>query len=170
MEHKAFLFRFRDFQKELRPILEASLASGDVTPVIAFITSDLRSFRDPYEGESLGDDWEDLLETKDVHQYGDFALSKYYDLGDDIGLGARWQEVQEPLERELGASTAVLGQLVGVEDNYFDPGKMGAYFQSESDVRAHLREVERLSQPALQPLVELLRRAATAGAGLYVTF
>jgi hypothetical protein len=170
MDHKAFLFRFSDFQRELQPLLEGSLASGDVGPLIAFIDADRGSLRDPYEGQPLPDDWQDLLETQDVHQYGDIALTKYYDPRDDNGLGVQWREIQGVLESKLGRSTAVLGRPLGAERNYFDPGKMGSYFMSEHDVSSHLRDVEQLLEPMLQPLRDLLRKATAARTGLFVTF
>lgn len=170
MEHKAFVFRHRDFERELRPLLEEALASGSPDRLIVFIKANPDNFRDPYEGEPLGEDWEDQIETKDVHQYGDFALTKYYDPSADIGLGRKWEEVQRALESELGTSAAILGQPVGTQDRFFDPGKMGSYFQSEDDVRRNLTQLEHAGRQALEPAVALLRRAAGEGAGLYVTF
>lgn len=170
MEHKAFLFRYAAFDAELRPVLEASLRSGDVAPLAAFIEAERRHLRDPYEGEPLGSDWAESLEGGDVDQYGDFALTKYYDPADDRGLGPRWQVIQEALAGRAEAVTAVLGQPLGSEGHWFDPGRMGSYFQSEIDVTAHLEILEGLSVPGVEPLLNLLREAGDAGVGLYVTF
>lgn len=170
MEHKAFHFRYAAFEAELRPILESSLRSGEPGPLAAFIDAVRQDLRDPYEGQPLGDDWRESLGGADVHAYGDFALTRYYDPADDRGLGPRWQAIQGALGNEPEAVTAVLGQPVGFEEHWFDPGRMGSYFQSESDVVMHLERVERLALPGVEPLVNLLRGASHAGAGLYVTF
>ncbi len=170
MEHKAFVFEFNGFQRELRPLLEGALASDNPASLIAFIKADLWSFRDPYEGDPVADDWEVLMEIKDVHQYGDFALTKYYDPGADIGLGWEWEEIRLVLERELGTSAAVLGHPIAAQGRVFDPGKMGSYFQSERDVQRNLAQIEGLEEPRLNPLVRLLKKAKAEEAGLYVTF
>ncbi len=170
MEHKAFVFRYDEFERELRPLLEDALARDSVEGLVAFIKADPASFRDPYEGDPLTDNWEDLLETKDVHQYGDFALTKYYNPSADIGLGQSWVTTQELLERNLGTSAPVLGRAIEFRDRVFDPGKMGSYFQSEQDVRHNLAAVEGMAGRDLESLAALLRKAADDGAGLYVTF
>jgi hypothetical protein len=170
MEHKAFTFRYSECERELLPLLQGALVSSDPQPLVAFIEAARASLRDPYEGEPLGDDWQDLLETKDVHQYGDFALTKYYDPTADIGLGRAWEEIQRVLESELGGSSAILGRPVGTTGAVFDPGKMGSYFQSETDVRRNLAAIESANESRLEPVAVLLRRALYQGAGLYVTF
>ncbi|MFB3906747.1 MAG: hypothetical protein ACE15E_25210 [Acidobacteriota bacterium] len=170
MEHKAFVFDYDGFQRELRPLLERALASENPDSLIAFIKADLQSFRDPYEGDRLEDDWEDVMETKDVHQYGDFALTKYYDPGADIGLGREWEEIGQVLEMKLGTRVPVLGHPITAHGRVFDPGKMGSYFQSEQDIQHNLAQIEELEEPRLSPLVTLLKRARAEQTGLYVTF
>lgn len=170
MEHKAFVFKYREFEEELLPLLQAALAAHEPRLLREFIEAERSSFSDPYEGEGLGDDWPEFIETPDVHQYGDFALTKYYKPADDIGLGRAWEDIQELLQTKLGASDAVLGRaLVGGEET-FDPGKMGSYFQTADDVRHHLRQVERIGDSRLEPLAAILRKAYCEQAGLYVTF
>lgn len=170
MEHKAFLFRYREFEAELLPILEKAVASGDPKNLVAFINANRGGIRDPYEGEPLSDDWEMLLEVGDAQQYGDFALTKYYDPTDDRGLGRGWMEIQSLLERSLGESAAILGRPVGADEVLFDPGRAGSYFQSSEEVKKNLAEVSRVRDPLLASTLALLEGAVEEGAGLYVTF
>ncbi|NMZ19019.1 hypothetical protein HBO08_18560 [Pseudomonas rhodesiae] len=55
-EHKAFIFDFDSFDSELRPLLEASLRSGNIEPLRCFILSNKELLVDPYEGDALDDD------------------------------------------------------------------------------------------------------------------
>src|SRR5690349_15161787 len=91
MEHKAFVFDWESFLQELSELLFSALVSDDTTRLKAWINSNVADLKDPYEGEPLTKDWEDTLDVKDAHQYGDFALTKYYDPARDIGLGHEWQ-------------------------------------------------------------------------------
>ena len=175
MTHKAFLFDYARFDMELRSPLESSLSSDNCANVIAFIKRNLDALSDPYEGEPLDGDWESMIETKDAHQYGDFALTKYYAPTDDIGLGAAWAEVQELVETHNSELTSpILGNVVGSWDAPFDPGKMGSYFQGESDVvESHRRLLdlnENTSCDAIHAALAMLDRAISTRKGLYVTF
>ncbi len=176
MSHKAFVLDADRFQAELRATLERALADGDVEPLRRFIAAHRGELTDPYEGAPLDDDWESMIETRDAHQYGDFALTRYYDAGDDLGLGDGWRELGELLEREGVGERAILGTPVGAPGNAFDPGKMGSYFQSPPEVRANLQRVDALAQrrpdlaDRLAPARAMLAAAASAARGLYVTF
>lgn len=175
MEHKAFVFDFEAFDRELRPILEAALHSGDPAGAVAFIAANLHDLLDPYEGEPLPDDWESTIEVPDVHQYGDFALTKYYDPAADIGLGAEWMDLQDRLAASPdGVESPLLGFVIGPRHAPFDPGKMGSYFRSAAQVR---RDLELLSTPAeigedanRLRCGRMLEQAVQVGKGLYVTF
>jgi hypothetical protein len=175
MEHKAFLFNYDSFQRELRPILEDALLTGDCGALVSFINANLGDLRDPYEGEPLGTDWESLIETQDAHQYGDFALTKYYDPTADIGLGAAWEIVQELIANDPTLTESpILGSTVGPKDDPFDPGKMGSYFQSANQVRDHhrylLNRAKKERSDELSRAIQMLEEAAKAETGLYVTF
>ena len=175
MEHKAFLFDGDRFDVELRPVLEAALSTGDCSPLVDFIRDNLDALTDPYEGEPLEPDWESLLETKDADNYGDFALTKYYDPASDIGLGAGWDLIQDLVADDPAADTSpILGTTVGPDDSPFDPGKMGSYFQSPSQAAASLRRLRDLAREspsdAAADAVRMLEQAVEAGKGLYVTF
>src|SRR5262245_21828213 len=140
MEHKAFLFAYEPFDAELRPLLEDDLRNHNYRKVRAFALANLDTPRDPYEGEPLRADWESLIETRDTHQYGDFALTKYYDPIADIGLGQSWEGLQELIEGEVPRSP-LLGSTIGPIGEPFDPGKMGSYFQNPGDVTRNYKHL-----------------------------
>lgn len=172
MEHKAFLFDFEAFETELRPILEWALRSSDDRALVSFIQANLADLRDPYEGEPLNANWESLITMHDAHQYGDFALTKYYDPAVDIGLGSAWNAFQEWFaEMSPAGESPILGSPIGPMDAPFDPGKMGSYFQSAARVRENLKYLRRLPRAHdVGSAIEMLRTAADVNAGVYVTF
>jgi hypothetical protein len=175
MEHKAFLFDYDAFDQELRAILEDAVRSGDLSGLAIFISGNVSSLRDPYEGEPLSVDWEALVETQDSHQYGDFALTKYYNPTADIGLGTAWEHVEELLANDpLLTQSPILGNTIGPDDNPFDPGKMGSYFQSVQGVRQNHRYLLNLAKKGqseeLSSAIEMLHKAVDAKTGLYITF
>jgi hypothetical protein len=178
LEHKAFIFDVERFSTELKPLLESSLLSGDVDRIRAFVVSNKSSLTDPYEGEPLEEDWEDMIEDKDVHQYGDFALTKYYSPTHDVGLGYDWEDLQKIFSVVTSVSfSPVLGEPLGRESEYFDPGKMGSYFQTSNQVLESLKIAKELKESVSDGMQELfdeftvlLERAAREHKGLYVTF
>jgi len=175
MEHRAFTFNFKAFTAELCPLLEKVLADGQVASLVGFIVENRRALKDPYEGKPIGQEWEALLDNRDVHEYGDFALTKYYDPVADIGLGDEWEAAQAISLERLGTDLAVLGRTVGSADNLFDPGRVGSYFQSEEDVATHLGQIEALlvggeDSPVIERLRGMLATATKLGTGLYITF
>lgn len=176
-EQKAYTFAYKPFSTELEPILEAALASGNCQELIDFIQRQRSSLTDPYEGEPLGEDWEQLMEFKDAHQYGDFALTRYYSVAHDIGLGPSWAKIEAELTAAgMKGAELVLGFPVGPRQNLFDPGKMGSYLRSEQLVARHLTELQAAVQNGQVPRAEVLQlesmlsAAASAGRGLYITF
>jgi len=173
MSHKAFVFDHARFERELRERLLAALASDDARPLDAFITANLEALKDPYEGEPLRASWRDTFRPADVQAYADFALTKYYDPSDDLGLGTDWQDANEALEQAGLGAEVLLGSALSTPDGAasFDPGRQGAYFQSEADVRQHLTQLAALRlHDSLRAARELLQAAATARRGLYITF
>jgi len=175
MEHKAFVFDYEAFMAQLGDILWQALATDTVKPLIGFIRANEGELTDPYEGAPLESDWEDRLEQRDVQEYGNYALTKFYDRDDNIGLRYDWQLIQEVLSRELeGNASAILGEPFGPSHNLFDPGRMGTYFQSPRQVVHNLRLVEDLERQkpdlatTLSRLTRMLRRAADVQKGLYV--
>jgi hypothetical protein len=172
MIHRAFVFDDDAFRSELAGMLGEALLSGDLTQLRAFIEQHHRKLTDPYEGEPLDASWESQIESKDAHQYGDFAITKYLDSAEDLGLGADWQAMGEFLEAH-GLPESI---LLGAPFEGFDPGKQGSYFQSPQMVRDNLRRLDELvgRTPALArrvaPLRAMLEAAERRVRGLYVTF
>lgn len=175
MEHKAFLFEYIHFERELQSILAQALSSGDCSELVYFINENLQELRDPYDGNPLDANWSSLIDTPDVHQYGDFALTKYYDPRFDIGLGSDWEETQQQIAEVSNlTSCPILGYTIGPKEVPFDPGKMGAYFQSLQQVQdnhASLLKASRKSpHPSLEKAIELLAKAVNKQLGLFITF
>ena len=178
IEHKAYIFDFDEFSKELKPILETSIKSGDISQLRAFIISNKAYLSDPYKGEPLEDDWEYMIEDRDVHQYGDFALTKYYSPDSDQGIGYDWEKVQDILSSSIELEgSPLLGKPLGDFGEYFDPGKMGSYFQDESQVKASIKALRKLKdglseelQDVMGEFLKFLENVADDGKGIYVTF
>lgn len=178
MEHQAFLFDWNSFAKELSALLDNSLKTDNREMLIVFIKTMLNHLKDPYTGELLGSTWQDTLEIKDVHHYGLLALTKYYDPFHNIGLGYNWIRIQDLLENanieSALVSSIVLGEPFGPEDNYFDPGKMGTYFQSEKQVNQNLQKLHKIAKQnphlsnALEDLLQMLTLATESHQGLVI--
>lgn len=177
MEHKAFLFDYYAFQKELTPILVEALEKKENDPIISFIERNRKYLTDPYDGEPLDENWKELIEFGTPEEYGDYALTKYYNVQEEIGLGESWATLDDFLKNtSRSLSATLLGTPLGRKGLYFDPGKMGSYFQSPGDVVQNIEILKNLEQ---NPLVnmsllrlaeDLLINAIKAGKGLYVTF
>ncbi len=177
LEHKAFVFDYSSFQDELMDILVNSLKTETTDRLKQFILQNLSSLKDPYEGDMLDSDWESLMEVYDAHQYGDFAITKFYNPQDDVGLGYDWQELDELLNQELDSKYSILlGSTIGSKDNLFDPGKIGFYFQSLQQVNNNLEIIKTLirEKPELvEPLkiaIAMFQSAVSESKGLYITF
>jgi hypothetical protein len=177
LEHKGFALDFKAFERKLGSVLHEALSTNDQAALLAFVGQNLRSLRDPNQGGLLKGDWRESLETVDVHQLGDIALTLFYDPLRDIGLGYEWQDVEDILDKEIGPEAAVLlGNQFGPKNKRFDPGKMGSFFQSPKLVLDNLKMLRSLVQrrPDLSTLLDgpalMLRQALMDGSGLYVTF
>jgi hypothetical protein len=177
IDHKAYSFDYDGFNAELRPVLEESLRSGDVGPLAEFIRENFAALKDPYEGEPLAENWQDLLDYEDAEEYGDFALTKYYDPSDNLGVGSEWAALQDLLVNELPPGTPfTLGHTVGPAGNLFDPGRMGSYFMSDEEAESRMDALRDLveEKPALRPklerLLEMYETISRSGKGAYQTF
>jgi hypothetical protein len=99
---------------------------------------------------------------------GDYALTKFYDPTDSYGLSDSWMSIGESLPPE--AQHALLGIAVASGTKFFDPGKMGTYFQNPEQVRHSLTILENIEVDGLGDFKKLLRHCIKTGLGLYVTF
>lgn len=168
LEHKAYAFDWTRFEFDLLPILTAALATNDATELEKYIDLHRAELTDPYEGEPLPSDWRTMLESGDVQEYGDFALTRFYDPADCRGIGYEWaclsEELPEPVAR------AMLGFPIGPREHLFDPGRCGSYFQTAECVRRSLVELKPMGSIVLTDFVSLLERCAAGSQGLYTTF
>jgi hypothetical protein len=168
MSHKAHAFDWDRFETELLPILERALTNADTRILLEFVSANRDHCRDPYEGEELPLDWDSQLEIGDVQEFADFALTKYYDPSGDFGVHEHWNRLDDELPKP--ARNALLGFPVGPAGFLFDPGAMGAYFQTPSMIVASLAALESHRHPELQIYMGLLHTITQSRAGLYVTF
>jgi hypothetical protein len=174
--HKAYTFNYESFKKELEPILLRSLNNGNNSEIKEFMKNRFSQLTDPYEGNPLSDDWENQLIAKDPHQYGNIALTYYYDPKEDIGLDYDWVDFSEYFEAKFGnRMSPILGFKIGTEERDFDPGKLGSFFQSPEIVKSHLKLIQILKNKdpkfeLLSQVEEMLLKAAKKDTGLYATF
>lgn len=179
MDRKAFIFDYLAFIEQLSSLLEEALLTNKTEGLISFIEDNIVSLKDPYEGEPLDSSWEDLMEDlKDVHNYGDFALTKFYDPANSIGLCYDWQQIDDILSRELSVDPLdiILGHSFGPDDNHFNPGRMGSAFQSPEQVKDNIQIIQKLIEQKpdlaidLKDLLSMLKQAEASEKGLYTTF
>ncbi len=177
MSHKAYAFDWSAFEKdELYRIVLTALASSNPSEIIRYIDANLEFIRDPYEGDRLSDDWKELLENHDVHEFADFALTRFYDPAEDCGISDQWRAIDQRLPAIDRA--ALLGTRLGSNGQYFDPGRQGSYFKRPDEVNESLNRVQKLHLPGLEDyrkqslkrFKELLEDCVETGRGVYVTF
>jgi hypothetical protein len=135
MLHKAYAFDWSAFVRdELYNILLDALSSGDERRLVRYIEVNRDYIKDRYRGGPLFDDWKDRLRNDDVHEFADFALTRFYDPMEDYGIDHYWLDLD--IEHLSAADqTVLLGRPCGA---YFDPGRQGSYFQSPQDVVGNL--------------------------------
>ncbi len=168
MDHKAYAFDWHAFDAELRPILENALGGAGAEKLVRWMEANRIYLTDPYEGKPLPADWISGLESGGLQELADFALTRYYQPTDNCGLSTEWLSIDADLNKD--AQDALLGFPIGPEDNRFDPGLMGSYFQTPDGVRKSLRELRGLELEPLAPMLELMERCSADSLGLYVTF
>lgn len=177
MSHKAYAFDWKAFQRdELVGLLHDALATDDPASLIRYIENNRNALRDPYEGEPLPVNWRDMLENNDVQEFGDYALTRFYDPGDDWGMGNWWSKISNrfpPSDRN-----ALAGFCVGPENNPFNPGRQASCFQTPEQVKQSLGTVEKFDplkleeyqRKLLATFKTLLEDCVEKRLGLYVTF
>ena len=169
MKHKAYRFDWALFDASLHPVLHHALESDSVASLHSYIDANLNDLTDPYEGQSLDRDWRLLIEhINDVHEIGDFALTRFYDALAESGIGGAWLDLSESLPTQF--RTAMLGRTVGPPENPFDPGRMGSYFQSADQVIQSVNVLFGTSDQHLMGYMSLLNECRVRQQGLYVTF
>ena len=139
MFHKIYHFDYDSFQEEFADLLNKALKDREVSGLKKFILKNLSLLSEPWEGgEKLNSDWENLLESHDAHEYGDFGLTKYYDIQNDGGLFSDYPAITD----KIRYPDLLLGNSFGPEFNTFDPGKMGSYFLTNQQLEKNLKRLE----------------------------
>jgi hypothetical protein len=179
MSHKAYAFDWLRFERnELSRVLWHALETSNPAALRSYITAHVDELKDPYEGEPLDLAWEEKLENRDVHEYGDYALTRFYDPAEDWGsIAAQWRAIDGRLSTDADRS-ALLGTPFGPPGNYFDPGRQGSYFQTPEEIAESLSRVRQFStadleeyqEESLKRFEQLLKQCAADHRGLYVTF
>lgn len=168
-DHKAYAFDWDSFNAELLTILRLCLRHNETKSLKEFIVKNIEDLTDPYEGEPLDYTWENnLLENYDVQEYGDFALTKYYSVREHYGLADQWIEIEAQLSNLQ--KNALLGWPIGENNNYFDPGRMGSYFQDLNSVQKSQEILDEVRIKELRGYKEFLQQCADYQKGIYVTF
>lgn len=168
MSHKAFLFDWKGFQQEVASLLTSCLEGNDPARLVALANANLDELKDPYEGQPIDENWTEQMENGDVQEVADFVLTKFYDPTADAGLGDIWLQIDD--EAETSVRSALLGDPFGPQTQVFDPGRMGAYFQSPETCERSLAVLRSQDQGKLDGFIGLLEQAIHEGKGIYVTF
>ena len=172
MSHKAYVFDGELWGTEAASLICAAL-NGQPTALRIFVHQHSNELKHPDTGEEMSLDWT-ALSKLDAHELGNIAITRYYDPNADVGLGEAWMRVDSLLPRDL--RILALGKPLVSGETAFDPGKMGAYFQSfdlveynRDSAKLELKHHPVLSE-ALTPIIQMLEVAIRAKKGLYVTF
>jgi hypothetical protein len=174
MMHKAFALDWDAFDRLLRPILVRALATGDAAELIGFVEDHRERLADPDEVVPLPTDWRSVVDPADVQRLGDVALTRFYDPDADEGILYAWLPHVDGLPPAV--QRALLGTPVRGGEQWFDPGRLGSYFQSPAQVRESAAAVEAAELDVGEDAEEfarftrLVERSAACGLGLYVTF
>lgn len=168
MSHKAFAFDWQRFDADLAPLLRSALSTNDGAALVEFIHRERLNLTDPYQGEPLSIDWDSTLENGNVQELGDFAITRYYNVIQDAGIGELWIAVSDALSED--GANSLLGVPLCDGERYFDPGSQGAYFQSPQMVRQSYSILRGNRSSELASFVALLRRCVSKDIGVYVTF
>jgi hypothetical protein len=74
-----------------------TLETGDPSGWVAYIEQNQDTLKDPCGGGPLDPAWQELLENCDVHEHGDFALTRFHDPAADCGLSYCWNQIDDTL-------------------------------------------------------------------------
>jgi hypothetical protein len=177
MVHKAYVFDFEPFEQELMPLLEQAVAGGGVEPLLPFLDQH-RSELQWTRTIPLPQDLHAWCRQAGPQEVGGLALTAYYDVKENIGIGADWWSAQDTLAR-LGEDPDILcGWVLQKSGALFDPGGLGSYFQDVFDALTNRDGLNNFlkDHPDRAPLFERARRMfqralrTGKGKGLYVWF
>jgi hypothetical protein len=185
MNYKIYVFDYDAFQAELSDILYRALDEDELDELITFIDTNISRLKDPDGSDPLVDDWRKVFKPRTVQDFSDIAITAYYAGWDETDFGSNfWIDIDDflrEIQDDLG--DLILGHPFGPSHNYFNPAKLGAYFQSPAEVKRTLSLVEMLVSGKKDELAEhvefkeffdgiiaALAKAVDCGMGVYITF
>ncbi|MBL0736342.1 hypothetical protein JI750_05565 [Flavobacterium sp. GN10] len=189
MEHKSFLFNTSAFIKELSEIILTAGDTENETLLISFINENLDNLKSPYSGEKLTKEWHEELETEDIQELADFALTKYYNPDQELGLSFVWEsllELFDDLDLKYNCEYYILGEFLSYKNFTLDPGKMGLGFVNSEHITdihrelislkeafADICETENFDEKIInvyEELIMIYQEAKESNCGLLMTF
>jgi hypothetical protein len=189
MEHKSFLFNTSAFTKELSEIILTAGETDNEKLLISFINQNLNDLKSPYSGEELTAEWIEELETEDIQELADFAMTKYYNPDEELGLSYSWElllESFDELDLKFNNEYYILGKSLDSENFTLDPGRMGLGFIDSQQISSIHKELITLKQnfinifetesldkeviQAYEELIEIYEEAKESNCGLLMTF
>lgn len=189
MEHKSFLFNTSAFTKELSEIILTAGETDNEKLLITFINQNLNDLKSPYSGEELTAEWVEELETEDIQELADFAMTKYYNPDEELGLSYSWElllESFDELDLKFNNEYYILGKSLDSENFTLDPGRMGLGFIDSQQISSIHKELISLKQnfinifetesldkeviQAYEELIEIYEEAKESNCGLLMTF
>jgi hypothetical protein len=145
--HRAFVFDYTAFGNELAPILDAAAESNQAEHLMRWVDRERTMLTLPWEDSELAEGWRGGLVSQSVREVAAIALTKYYDVGVDHGVGTRWNRVKSrlpesytewllgmPLRLSEDADEEVLGYLLSPDRTEEARNAFGPYDDP------HLRE------------------------------
>jgi hypothetical protein len=176
MTYHAFFFDYDAFDRELKPILKKALRTGQSEALETFIDENRSALFSIQTGERLPKNWRKEIHDGSPVEYGEIALTKYFEEAEDNLVMGKWTRFVEAIEKVGGEPEIALGETVGSPDVVFDPTRQGSYFQSPRQVKKHLKLLnswladEKEPPEELLELQEMFQIVKEAGKGLYVKF
>ena len=153
--HRAFVFDEAGYRRELAPLLDRNDSAG----LTRFIAEHQEQLRNPETGA--------LLEEGDELNPVAVALTAFYDPRANIGLGSAAQTLRFSLiDLYPEGRVFVQGGLLGVPEGYFQSAE---YVAGSVEILERLREDYPRKRDIIEPVLTMLRTAAKAGKGLYIT-
>ena len=146
MEHKAFLFDTKGFNKELSSIILESGGKEDPEPLKKYIEKNFYWLRLSTNEKKM---IKEKLDDNDIQLLADIALTAFYSPEEDLGLSYSWDALLEAFEKlplQFTPEYYLLGKPLKNETFKLDPGAMGMGFVDEKDIIEICRELQKLRE------------------------
>jgi hypothetical protein len=157
-QHQAFVFNEAAFRRDLAPIFDRQ----DAAALESFLHDHKTKLTAPEprsEGESEG--------GGSFAERAAWALSAYYNADRDIGLGSVASKCRFALmDLYPEGRVFVGGGVVEVAGGHFQSAE---YVAGSVQILEHLRAEHPLKADVIDPVLNMLHAAASAGQGLYLT-